>query len=549
MKRKSQRITGHPSFEIIEEGVHLLRDLPLAAYLPYWTGVLPFLAAMLYFLADMSQGAQAQVNCAPGAMAVAFFFIWMKTWQAVFVSRLREHLSGIPGEIWTMGRWWRAFCQQAALQPTGFLILPLAAMITLPFGWVVAFYHSLSWTGDGQKEGIRSLFRRTVRLTAQWPGQNHMVLLWLSFFAFFVLFNVLLMFHFVPSLLKVFLGMESTWTRGGWSLMNTTIMGACVSVAWVCLDPLFKAVYALRCFYGEAVTTGEDLRAEIRALPKLAKGVALLILGCLLVSPMPAAHAAEATPAQSPEQVQKLDRAIEEVLNQRRYEWRLPPDETFLEEDSAGGWIQKVLREVQGGLVRAIKATVKQVERFIDWVADFFPKKKAKPAEAKESGVDWMGGLRILLFLLLAAVAAALAVFFWRVWRKQQSSNVVIAQAVLARPDLTDENITAADLPENEWLAMAREQMAAGNFRLALRAMYLAGLAHLGEREILKITRFKSNQDYVRELARRARSKPELQTVFGDAVLDFERVWYGLHEVGPEAVERYQRNVERILAC
>jgi hypothetical protein len=154
-----------------------------------------------------------------------------------------------------------------------------------------------------------------------------------------------------------------------------------------------------------------------------------------------------------------------------------------------------------------------------------------------------------LLFVLLAVVAAALAIFFWRFWKKQRTSAVIAAQVVPARPNLTDENITASDLPENEWLAMAREQIAAGNLRLALRAFYLAGLAHLGERELLKITRFKSNQEYVRELGRRARSKPELLTVFGDTVLEFERAWYGLHEVTPETMGEYQRKVERILAC
>lgn len=547
MKRKSQRVTGHPSLDLIEEGVHLLRDLPLAAYLPYWTGVLPFLAAMLYFLADMSHGAQARANCVPGALIVAFGFVWMKTWQAVFVSRLREHLSGLPEEGWTIGRWWRTFCQQSAWQPTGFIILPIAAIIALPFGWTVAFYQNLSWTGTGRKEGLMALFTRTARLTTQWPGQNHLILLWLSLFALFVQLNVLVMFYFVPSMLKTFLGIESVWTLGGWSLLNTTVLAAAAAVAWVCVDPLLKAIYALRCFYGEALTTGEDLRAEVRVLPKLTKGLASVLLGALLISPCAAATTMEATPVQSPEQVQKLDRAIEEVMSQRRYEWRLPPDDTLT--DGEQGWLQTILNEAQAGVVKAIKATVKQIDRFFDWLSDLFPKRKAKPIDAKESSVDWMGGLRILLYLLLVAVAGALAIFFWRVWRKQQSTEVIVAQAVVARPDLTDENITASDLPENEWLAMAREQMAAGNFRLALRALYLAGLAHLGEKEMLKITRFKSNQDYVRELARRARSKPELQTVFGDTVLDFERAWYGLHEVTPETVERCQRNVERILAC
>jgi hypothetical protein len=217
--------------------------------------------------------------------------------------------------------------------------------------------------------------------------------------------------------------------------------------------------------------------------------------------------------------------------------------------DSKQGWLNSILSEMQASLVKGIKAAYKYFNRAIDWFKDLFPSPQHKVSESKTDSVDWMGGMRILLFVLLAAVAAALAIFFWRYWKRQKTSTVISAQAVPARPDLADENITASDLPENEWLAMAREQIAAGNLRLALRAYYLAGLAHLGERELLKITRFKSNQEYVRELGRRARSKPELLTTFGDTVLDFERVWYGLHDVTPDGVNDYQRKVERILAC
>lgn len=550
MKRKAQRIAGMPSLDLLEEAVHLLRDLPLGAYLPFLTGALPFLAAVLYYWADMSHGAQAKANCASGALIVALAFCWLKTWQAIFISRVKEHLTGLPAEPWTFARWMRCLCQQAAWQATGFIVLPIAAIVTIPLGWAIAFYQNLSWTADGRKEGLRELYRRNWRVTSQWPGQNHMLLLWLSIFSLFVLINVLLLFNFIPGMMKTLLGIETVWTQGGWSMMNTTLWATCFAVSWLCLDPLIKTAYALRCFYGEALTTGEDLKAEIRSLSQT-PAIAVILVAFLLLFAPGKASAAESVAATSPEQVKKLDHSIEEVLNQRRYEWRLPPDESkVVESDSTRGWLYNVLLEMRTGLIKAIKAIYKFVDKTIDWIDSLFPKSKPKAVDGKTgSSVDWMGGMRILLFVLLAAVAGALAVFFWRYWKRQKTSTVIAAQAVPARPDLTDENIAASDLPENEWLAMAREQIAAGNLRLALRAFYLAGLAHLGERELLKITRFKSNQEYVRELGRRARSKPELQVVFGDTVLDFERAWYGLHEVTPDGVSDYQRKVERILAC
>lgn len=548
MKRKDQRIAGLPSMDLLEEAVHLLRDLPLAGYVPYMLGTFTFWGAILYFWADMSQGLQARNHCAPGALVVAFAYLWMKTWHAVFVSGLKRHLTGLEGDSWTIGRFWRCFCQQAALQPTLFIIMPLASIVALPLGWTIAFYQNLSWTADGHEEGFRALFRRNWQVSCQWPRQNHMLLVWLTLFTLFVLLNVLMMFNFIPGILKLLFGIETVWTMGGWSMMNTTLWAACIAISWSCLEPLVKASYALRCFYGESLTTGEDLKAGIRSL-RLAPSAAVLLIAFLL-SFAPATARADEAPAKEPTvQTGKLDQSIEDVLSQRRYQWRLPPGQQELGEDAELNWLQKALKEIQQMVIDAMKGIVKFFMRVRDWFYDLFPKPKPKVETSNSSPVDWMSGMRLLLFVLLAAVAVALGIFLWRYWSRQKSVPVIGAEAVPVRPDLTDENISAADLPENEWLIMAREQIAAGNLRLALRAFYLAGLAHLGERELLRITRFKSNQEYVRELNRRARSKPELLTTFSDTVLEFERAWYGLHEVTPESMGDYQRKVERILAC
>ena len=118
-----------------------------------------------------------------------------------------------------------------------------------------------------------------------------------------------------------------------------------------------------------------------------------------------------------------------------------------------------------------------------------------------------------------------------------------------ARPDLNDENLTAAQLPEGEWLELARELLGKGDLRLALRAFYLATLAHLAAREIVSIARFKSNYDYQAEVNRRARGSPELRAAFAANVSSFDQAWYGLYDVTAEALAQFQSNFERIRSC
>jgi hypothetical protein len=46
---------------------------------------------------------------------------------------------------------------------------------------------------------------------------------------------------------------------------------------------------------------------------------------------------------------------------------------------------------------------------------------------------------------------------------------------------------------------------------------------------------------------RKAHSRPDLVGAFSQNMRSFERVWYGMHEVTGEVVERFNNNQERIM--
>jgi len=142
-----------------------------------------------------------------------------------------------------------------------------------------------------------------------------------------------------------------------------------------------------------------------------------------------------------------------------------------------------------------------------------------------------------LIGLTVALVVGAVVLFFTR-----RRGQVVAALAVtVATPpvNLADESVTADQLPESSWMKLAEEWMAKGDCRLALRALYLAGLNHLGGRGMISIRRWKSGLDYKRELERRTRAMPELGPVFRRNVDLFERGWYGPHAVDRGMVEAF----------
>jgi len=185
------------------------------------------------------------------------------------------------------------------------------------------------------------------------------------------------------------------------------------------------------------------------------------------------------------------------------------------------------------------------LKEVVEWLIKFF---KAKPRKHSTggSGVGWQATLQLLVYALVAAVLIAVSLLMYRLWRKPLP-KVTIAEAVA--PDLTDEDTTADELPEDEWLKLASELLGKGDARLALRALYLACLAHLGERELVTISRAKSNREYQRELKRRARALPDLHSAFDANVLAFERAWYGVHEVTCGICNEAEANLRRIRQC
>jgi hypothetical protein len=164
------------------------------------------------------------------------------------------------------------------------------------------------------------------------------------------------------------------------------------------------------------------------------------------------------------------------------------------------------------------------------------------------AGGDPAETLRRWMYALLAAMACAAALLVYSALRRRRPKESAAIAEAPAIPDLAAEDISAAQLPEDGWRGMAREFLDRGEYRLALRALYLAGLAFLADRQLILIHRGKTNRDYQKELERRARALPELQAVFGQSIALFESGWYGRREVDRESIAAFAADLDRMRA-
>jgi hypothetical protein len=186
--------------------------------------------------------------------------------------------------------------------------------------------------------------------------------------------------------------------------------------------------------------------------------------------------------------------------------------------------------------------------RFRNWLNDLLRGKRTRERPG-ELGAPPAGTLNILMYGLIVVMAIVVGIMLYRQFRKRKPREELATALSATAFDLSADNVVADQLPEDGWHSLAKDWIARKEFRMALRALYLASLAYLGERELIRIHRAKSNRDYLRELDRRARSKPELAVVFGQNLNVFESCWYGRREVGLEAIDAFVANLDRMKSC
>lgn len=157
-----------------------------------------------------------------------------------------------------------------------------------------------------------------------------------------------------------------------------------------------------------------------------------------------------------------------------------------------------------------------------DWLVWLFP-----------DNVGWAGGnwvLTILLPLVLGVVLLMVIV----VGIRRLASDFVSTTAVDKNGWQGGESLTAAKAYQQ-----AQTTSSAGDYRTAVRYLYLSTLLALDERDILRYDRAATNREYLRRVA----DQPHLYTLLTDVVDVFDRVWYGFQPISRETYNTYAERV------
>jgi len=554
-RRVRKRKSEIAAMQILEEAFHLVRTADPVTFWKYYLGAVPWAVGLLYFVADMGRSSLADRDAAFAALALAGLYFWMRMSQARFCASLWARLDpgGIPAM--TGGERFRAHAAHALCQSAQVPLLAIGLFFAIPLGWILATqqnFAALALTTPPSRRPFRDLLVTAVRFSHEQWAQNHGILIIFFFVSLFTLINFVGACLLLPSLMKAVFAIETVFTISPQAaILNTTFVFGAILLMQLAIGPLMNAAYVLRCFYARSRTTGADLlgrleqvrerrREEVRREGNARIALVLVLVGFGLGA-APAKAENEANRADPIIEAERFQNEIAETLEQKKYQWQLSRRSLEGEEEAGESWLEQRLNEIAASAKRFLDQIGTWLEESIKRLFE----RGVKPSVGNENDTKRFQGLSstvsvaLLVIILGFLVWLAISMYLRHRGKEKEVTDETGTAAVI---DLASEDIVATQLREDEWLRLAREQIEKGEERLAVRALFLATLAHLGEKGLLKIARFKSNRDYRAELALRARSLADLRRAFDENTGLFERSWYGMHRLAEGALEFYLKN-------
>jgi hypothetical protein len=510
--------TAPGPLDTLEAAFDLLQQAAASVWLRYFAGAAPLLIGLLFVWNEFSGIAASNQNPILAASLLLLLTIWFYRCRQIFAGSLRRSLSltsdAPKRTAWTL----------ACFEGTKLLLMPNPILSLFPIALASAFYRSLTLFA-GQGLAPADALRKALKTSGTWQRENFLTLAILALLGLAVFIDVALTVIIAPMLLRIFTGYESIFTQRG-SATLAIQFPIILALTWLCFDPLLQAIYTVRAFHWDGLSTGEDLLVRLK---RIAPAILLAILCATQLS------------AQNAVSRDSLNKSIDRTLQSGDYAWRNPPAAPGATEKK--DWFLDPVDRALALLRKGWKAITDFASDVMDWIDRML--RPIMPAAPKDEGGK-PSGVRPAFYLIGILMLALAAVLLWKFGPRRKPLLPSVPPAATAI-DLQNEIVLASDLPEDEWLRLADQHAASGDLRLALRALYLGTLALLNRRGFLTIHACKSNRDYERELRRRARDGA-LAQIFGLNIRSFEQSWYGFHEVTNEQLAAFRVNLGRLRA-
>jgi hypothetical protein len=396
------------------------------------------------------------------------------------------------------------------------------------------------------------------------------------------------------------IGIDLTFVERFASLDNTAWCVFLAAATFTLFEPLRAATATLLLVDGRVRQEGLDLMAAVQQLPtrKVAPGLLALLGTCLLATPARAQTPVE-PPSRADTEQSFTELAVycdveapaeegwrrtldtlspAEALKFQRLVQRVEKD-VFENEDcealdrleqGVALATQAAELEKQQADARAAQARARDIlarpefqvpepetpkeenaqeeppgpwQRFLAWLAEWLDKLFRRTEEASPprspafTGFSGQGVARVLVVVLIAGVLVVLALVLLRVLGKvKDGEGTQLEVSTQDASTLTADPTNALSRPPEGWAHLADELAARGEYREAVRSLYLALLSRLHREGVIHYDTTLSNWDYLRQF----RSRREWLPSFRELTLRFDFAWYGNLPVGADGYRDFR---------
>jgi Domain of unknown function (DUF4129) len=136
---------------------------------------------------------------------------------------------------------------------------------------------------------------------------------------------------------------------------------------------------------------------------------------------------------------------------------------------------------------------------------------------------------RVLVWSLIILAVAALAFWIYRVMKRNAGIETLLPEVA---------PVSAKQW--SKWISEAQAAAAAGKWRDAVHLAYWAGISFMEERGMWRPDKARTPREYLRLLSPGSEHRPALSTL----THEFELIWYGYKEAGPESYSETLAHLE-----
>ncbi len=172
-------------------------------------------------------------------------------------------------------------------------------------------------------------------------------------------------------------------------------------------------------------------------------------------------------------------------------------------------------------------------QRFTRWLSQLL-ERFAPETQGEGASVGWLGSL---ISWTLAIVAAVALVGLLGYWIQRMVGSFVGNAEKDSELGLDGHPLTARQAREQ-----AAQQAESGNYRGAVRRLYLAALLTMEEKGAIRYDRSQTNREVLAQVQDDATVSDHLRPI----VETFDDVWYGIHEPDHQTYADYTHEVERL---